>query len=309
MDRFQLMSVFVAVAEEQGFAAAARRLSMSAPAVTRCIAALEEHLGVKLLQRTTRYVRVTEAGMRYLEDAKRILQDLEVADNNAAGVNAAPKGRLNLTAPVMFGRQYVMPGVVDYLNQYPDTEVSVMFVDRVVNLIEEGMDVGIRIGRLPDSSMRALQVGTIHIVLCASPEYLHTHGMPRDPEDLKQHRMIASRAGNRVTDLRFRSKNRDRQIPIKARLNTNTNDAAIEAALRSYGITRLLSYQIADHLAEGTLKTILEDWQPEPLPIHILHREGRHVASRVRTFVDLMAERLRADPALNQAPAEQARSD
>ncbi len=299
MDRFQLMSVFVAVAEEQGFAAAARRLSMSPPAVTRCVAALEDHLGVKLLQRSTRHVRVTEAGIRYLEDVRRILQDIEVADNNAAGINAAPKGRLTITAPVLFGRKYVMPGVVDYLNQYPDTEVSVMFVDRVVNLLEEGMDVGIRIGRLPDSSMRALRVGAVRIVLCAAPGYLKKHGIPRKPDDLQQHRMIASRAGNRVTDLRFRTKGRERQISIKARLNTNTNDAAMEAALRSYGITRLLSYQIADQLADGTLKTILDDWQPEPLPIHILHREGRHAASRVRTFVDLMAERLRADPALN----------
>ena len=299
MDRFQLLSVYVAVAEEQGFAAAARRLSMSPPAVTRCVAALEEHLGVKLLQRSTRHVRVTEAGIRYLEDAKRILQDIEDADDNAAGINAAPKGRLNITAPVLFGCKYVMPGVVDYLNQYPDTEVSVMFVDRVVNLLEEGMDVGIRIGRLPDSSMRALRVGAVRIILCASPDYLKKHGIPRDPDDLKQHRMIASRAGNLVTDLRFRTKNRERQISIKARLNTNTNDAAIEAALRSYGITRLLSYQIADHLAEGTLKTVLDDWQPEPLPIHILHREGRHAASHVRVFIDLIAERLRADTALN----------
>ena len=299
MDRFQLLSVYVAVAEEQGFAAAARRLSMSPPAVTRCVAALEEHLGVKLLQRSTRHVRVTEAGIRYLEDAKRILQDIEDADDNAAGINAAPKGRLNITAPVLFGRKYVMPGVVDYLNQYPDTEVSVMFVDRVVNLLEEGMDVGIRIGRLPDSSMRALRVGAVRIILCASPGYLKKHGIPRDPDDLKQHRMIASRAGNLVTDLRFRTKNRERQISIKARLNTNTNDAAIEAALRSYGITRLLSYQIADHLAQGTLKTVLDDWQPEPLPIHILHREGRHAASHVRAFIDLIAERLRADTALN----------
>ena len=174
-----------------------------------------------------------------------------------------------------------------------------MFVDRVVNLLEEGMDVGIRIGRLPDSSMRALRVGAVRIILCASPDYLKKHGIPRDPDDLKQHRMIASRAGNLVTDLRFRTKNRERQISIKARLNTNTNDAAIEAALRSYGITRLLSYQIADHLAQGTLKTVLDDWQPEPLPIHILHREGRHAASHVRAFIDLIAERLRADTALN----------
>jgi len=298
MDRFQTMSVFVAVAEEQGFAAAARRLNMSPPAVTRCVAALEDHLGVKLLQRSTRYVRTTEAGVRYLEDTRRILQELESADATAAGINATPRGQLKVTAPALFGRLFVMPGVVEYLKQYPQMNVSLMCLDRVVNLLEEGMDVGVRIGKLPDSSMHALQVGSVRIVLCASKQYLREHGMPSRPEDLKQHSMLASMAGNHLLDLRFKTENREREMQFSSRLTTNTNDSAIEAAMCGYGITRLLSYQVADHIEKGELQCVLENYEPDPLPVNILYREGRQAAAKVRSFVDLMAERLRSDPAL-----------
>ena len=161
MDRLYLMTVYVAVAEEQGFAAGARRLGMSPPAVTRAVAALEERLGVKLLDRTTRHVRVTEAGQRYLDDARRIIAEVDEADDAVAGINAAPRGHLTVTAPVLFGRLYVMPGIVDYLQRYPAMNISTVFVDRVTNLLEEGIDVGIRIGELPDSSMRAIPVGQV----------------------------------------------------------------------------------------------------------------------------------------------------
>jgi DNA-binding transcriptional LysR family regulator len=299
MDRFQTMSVFVAVAEEQGFAAAARRLNMSPPAVTRSVASLEDHLGVKLLQRSTRYVRTTEAGLRYLDDARRILLELEAADATAAGINATPRGQLAVTAPVLFGRLFVMPGVVEYLKQYSETYISVMFLDRVVNLLEEGMDVGVRIGKLPDSSMHALQVASVRIVLCASPAYLQEHGAPESPDDLHKHRMLASIAGNHLLDLRFKTLGREREMQILTRLTTNTNDSAIEAALQGYGITRLISYQVAEHLETGELQTVLEDWEPDPLPVNILYREGRQAAAKVRTFVDFIAARLRENPALN----------
>ena len=161
MDRFHQLQVYVAVAEEEGFAAAARRLQLSPPAVTRAVASLEDTLGVKLLDRTTRYVRATEAGRRYLEDARQILAGLEAADETAAGINAEPRGHLAVTAPVMFGRLFVMPGIVDYLERYPAMEVEAVFLDRSVNLLEEGLDVGVRIGELPDSSMRALRVGSV----------------------------------------------------------------------------------------------------------------------------------------------------
>ena len=299
MDRFHLMSVFVAVAEEEGFAAAARRLVMSPPAVTRAVAALEERLGVKLLNRTTRYVRTTEAGRRYLDDARRILAEVDEADEAAAGINAEPRGHLAVTAPVMFGRMFVMPGIVEYLERYPGTEVSAEFLDRIVNLLEEGQDVGVRIGELPDSSMRALRVGSVRLVLCASPKYLERHGEPKVPHDLLAHSIIASNAGSGGFDWRIEMMSGIRGVHIKPRLTVTSNDAAVEAAIQGFGITRLLSYQVASPLASGELMTVLKAYEPAPMPIHIVHREGRYATAKIRAFVDLMAERLRADPALN----------
>ena len=304
MDQLHLMKVFVAVAEEQGFAAGARRLQMSPPAVTRAITALEAHLNVKLLNRTTRYVRTTEAGQRYLDDARRILADVDAADEAAAGINAEPRGHLTVTAPVLFGHIFVMPGIVEYLSRYPGTEISAQFLDRNVNLLEEGIDVGIRIGELPDSSMRALKVGSVSLVVCASPHYLQQHGLPKQPEDLLNHSIIASSAGNQAAHWRFNTKQKgnkveEKNVAIKPRLTTTTNDAAIEAAVSGFGITRLLSYQVAPQLASGELKTLLGEYTPAPKPIHIVHREGRYRSTRIRAFIDLMAEQLRTNSALN----------
>ena len=299
MDRFHLLKVYVAVAEEQGFAPAARRLELSPPAVTRAVASLEEQLGVKLLNRTTRYVRATEVGLRYLEDAKRILAELEAADEAASGINAEPRGHLAVTAPVLFGRQFITPGIVEYLNAYPDMEVSALFMDRVVNLLEEGMDVGVRIGELPDSSMRALRVGSVRLVLCAAPDYIARHGIPQEPDDLKQHTLIASKAGSGSIDWRFPINGQLKPLAVKPRFTVTTNDAAIEAAVQGFGITRVLSYQVATQLAAGELKIVMENYEPAPKPVHIIHREGRFAAAKVRSFVDLLAARLRSHNALN----------
>lgn len=296
MDRLHLMTVFVAVAAEESFAAGARRLGMSPPAVTRAISALEDRLGVKLLNRTTRYVRVTDAGSRYLDDCRRIIQETDEADEAAAGINAEPRGHLAVTAPVMFGRLFVIPGIVDYLERYPDMEVSAVFLDRVVNLLEEGFDVGIRIGDLPDSSIRAIRVGYVRRVLCASPSYLSKHGLPLTPADLKQHRIVAASGVSPVADWKFAS---DITVRLKPRLTVTSNDAAIEAVLGGMGITRLLSYQIAAHLASGQLQTLLTQYEPPPLPIHVINREGRYASAKVRTFVDLMIAKLREHQVLN----------
>jgi DNA-binding transcriptional LysR family regulator len=293
------MTVYAAVAEEQGFAAAARRLTMSPPAVTRAISALENNLGVKLLHRTTRHVRTTEAGERYLDDARRILADVQSANEEAAGINAEPRGHLSVTAPVLFGRKYVMPGIVDYMQRYPDTEVDAVFLDRVVNLLEEGLDVGIRIGELPDSSMRALRVGSVRMILCASPTYIKQAGIPQSPTELSQHALIAVRAGSMKQDWRFLMDEKINSIRIKPRLKVNTNDAATTAAKEGFGIARLISYQVADDLDSGDLKILLENFETPALPVHIVHREGRLASTKVRAFIDLMADRLRDDKALN----------
>lgn len=299
MDRLHLMTIFVAVADEGSFAAAARRLHMSPPAVTRAVAALEERLGVKLLMRTTRVVRTTEAGMRYLEDARRIIAEVDEADEAVTGINAEPRGRLAVTAPVLFGRMFVMPVLVDYLQRYPTVDVSALFLDRVVNLVEEGLDVGIRIGNLPDSSMKAIRVGQVRSVLCASPAYLKKHGLPQQPADLHRHTLIAASSISPLLEWKFADAGKAFSLRVKPRLTVTTNDAVIEAALAGFGLTRLLSYQVAPYLASGQLKTVLSNYEQAPLPIHVIHREGRQSAAKVRTFVDMAVQRLRDDKALN----------
>ncbi len=299
MDRFHQLQVYVAVAEEEGFSAAARRLQLSPPAVTRAVAALEDTLGVKLLDRTTRHVRATEAGRRYLEDARQILASLEAADEAAVGINAEPRGHLAVTAPVMFGRLFVMPGIVDYLEHYPAMEVEAVFLDRSVNLLEEGLDVGVRIGDLPDSSMRALRVGTVRHVLVAAPAYLARCGSPQVPQDLRQHTLIASAAGGFGSGWRFSGAAGDHPLKIDARLRVNSNDAAIRAAQSGLGIARLLSYQVAAEVEAGSLQVLMPQNEPQEYPVHILHRESRHASARVRAFIDLLATRLRNERCLN----------
>ena len=298
MDRFHLMNVFVAVAEEQGFAGGARRLGLSPPAVTRAVAALEDRLGVKLLNRTTRYVRATDAGLRYLDSARRILAEADEADEAAAGAHATPRGQLAVTAPVLFGNLFVMPGIVDFLNRHPDVSVSALFLDRVVNLLEEGLDVGVRIGELPDSSMRAIPVGFVRRVVCASPRYVKRHGEPKRPVDLVQHTVIAASPVTPTVEWRFGAGRQGVTTRVRPRLSVTSNDAAVHAALLGFGVTRLLSYQVAAHLAAGRLQRVLARFEPPPLPIHVLHLEGRQASAKVRGFVDLLVDRLRAETAL-----------
>jgi DNA-binding transcriptional LysR family regulator len=299
MDRLNLMTVFVAVAEEEGFAGGARRLGMSPPAVTRAIAALEEHLDIKLFNRTTRFVRLTEAGQRYLEDAKHVIAAADEADDAVAGINAEPRGHLVVTAPVQFGRMYVLPGIIDYLERYPKTEVQTLLLDRVVNLLEEGIDVGVRIGELPDSSFKALHVGYVRHVVCAAPSYLAKHGIPNVPQDLEKHQVILASGVSPSSEWRFTKDGVPFMTHIKPRLTVTSIHAAIDAAVSGFGITRLISYQIAPQLASGELKIVLGEYENKALPIHIVHREGRHASVKIRTFVDLMAERLRSNTSLN----------
>ncbi|MBI6900216.1 MULTISPECIES: LysR family transcriptional regulator [Pseudomonas] len=294
MDQIHLMKVFVAVGELESFAAAARRLAISPAAVTRAVSALEEQLGVKLLLRTTRSVRLTEAGGRYLEDTRHILASIVEANEAAAGINAAPKGDLAVTAPILFGKKFVMPCIVRYLQQYPEVDVSAYFLDRVVNLVEEGMDVAVRIGQLPDSGLKALRVGRMRRLLCASPEYLERHGTPRHPSELQKHEVIAAGTLSPRTDWRFGAIDDPTLIRMKPRLTVTSNDAAIAAASAGLGIARLLSYQVADEVAAGRLQVILAEYEEAPWPIHILHRESKYGSTKVRTFIDMLAEHLRS---------------
>ena len=299
LDQIQLLSIFVAVAEEQGFAAASRRLNMSPPTVTRAIAMLEDRLSVKLFNRTTRYVRVTDAGMRYLDDVKRILDDIKLANEAAQGINATPQGNISVTAPVLFGQQYVLPSVLEYLNAHPKTNVNTVFLDRIVNLLEEGYDVGVRIGALSDSSMRAKKVGAVRLALVASPDYLDKHGIPQHFSELATHSLIEVQAGSLNPDWKFVENGKLINQRIKSRLSVTNNQAAINAAVAGFGITRIISYQVADELANNKLKFVLEPFEQPPLPVNIVHHEDRLSSTKVRSFIDLLAKNLVKHTALN----------
>lgn len=298
MDRFHLINVFVAVVDTNGFAGAARKLNMSPPAVTRAINELEIHLGLRLLTRTTRTVRVTDAGERYVQDCRRILTEMREADESVSGMHASPQGRLTITAPVLFGGIYVTPVVTEYLTRYPEVSASCLFLDRVVNMLDEGVDVAVRIGELPDSTMQAIRVGQVRRVICAAPGYLATHGMPAVPDDLHAHTIISASSVTPNPEWKLVDNAAPSSIRLQARMITTTNDSALAAALAGFGITRLLSYQVAEHLRNGTLKAVLTDFEPPALPVHVAHREGRQAPQRVRAFLDLAIERLRGDESL-----------
>lgn len=299
MDQLQCIRSFIAVVEAGGFAGAARALNISPASVTRAVAELEAQLGVSLLTRTTRVTRVTDAGAQYFETSRRILAELEEANLAAAGVHAKPRGRLVLTASTMFGNRFVAPVLVEYLRAYPEVQAVCHFVDRVVNVDEEGVDVAVRIGELPDSSLQAVRVGKVRRILCAAPAYLEAKGVPTHPRDLIHHTVVSSTGMSPSPHWRFWEEGVLGTWEVRPVLVTDTNESAISAAVAGLGIARLMSYQVAEELMSGQLKTLLTEFEPNPLPIHVLHRQGRRPDAKVRLLLDLLIERLRADSSLN----------
>lgn len=299
MDQLHLIRVFVAVVDAHGLAAAARELNISPPAVTRAINELEAELGVRLLTRSTRTVHVTDAGAHYAEDCRRILTDLIEANESVGGKHSAPRGRLTVTAPALFGAKFVTPIVTEYLQCYQEVSVSCWFLDRVVNMIDEGVDIGVRIAHLPDSSMQAIQVGNVRRVICGAPSYLERCGIPQVPDDLHNHNIVSASAVAPFSEWRLIQNGAAHIVKLHPRLITNTNDSAIVAAVSGFGLTELLSYQVADHLRDGRLKIVLSNFEAAPLPVQLVHHEGRHASRKARAFLDLAIERLRANPAFN----------
>jgi DNA-binding transcriptional LysR family regulator len=293
MDQLDGMRVFVAVAESGGFAPAARQLRLSPPVVTRAIAALERRLGARLLNRTTRQMHLTEAGQRFLADCKRIIAELQDAEALARNAHVEPQGLLTVTAPVMFGRMHIAPLLLGFLEQHPKVDARAMFVDRIVNLIEEGFDVALRIDTLADSSLTAIKVGMVRRVVVASPAYLAAHGAPRTPDDVENHRAI----GSGRAPWRFRGATASTPQP-RMQLTVNGGDVAIACALAGQGLARPLSYQVDEELRDGRLQVVLADYEPPALPVQLVYPEGRQAAAKVRAFVDFAAARLRAHPAL-----------
>lgn len=299
LDRFEEMRVFAAVAQLESFADAARQLALSPPRVTRAVAALEARLGVALLQRTTRQVRVTEAGRRYLEDAQQVLAQLSEAEAAVTGSYLTPRGLLHVTAPVLFGEYFVTPQIVDYLDHYPDVQVRAELIDRPVNLHEEGVDVAVRIGHVPqDCQHFTVPVGEVRQVVCASPEWLTQHGEPTHPLELEALPTVVAEGGNLSGHWWFEEEGKRIEVTPSPRLRISAIHAALTAVEAGAGLTRLLSYQVAASEAEGRVRRVLTRFEPVAIPINIWVTAGRGRAASVRTFVDFLAERLRADPAL-----------
>jgi DNA-binding transcriptional LysR family regulator len=292
MDRLQTLEMFVAVADRGGFAAAARALRVSPPAVTRGIAELEARLGVVMFHRSTRAVTLTDEGAGFLDKARRIIIELGDAERALSGTQSEPRGQLYVTAPVAFGRLHVLPVVTELLDRHVDLKIRMMLVDRNVRIIEEGIDVAVRIGLLADSALKAVQIGAVRQVLIASPAYLARSGAPDTPEDLLHHHIIASTGPRAANEWRFGAR-REIQIAVEPRLLVNTVDAAVAAAEAGAGIANLLSYQVEDALRAGRLIEVLRPDAPDALPVHLLFEASRSGAAATRAFIDAMRERGR----------------
>ena len=290
MDRIDAMQAFVAVADLQGFAPAARKLGLSPSGVTRLIAALEQRLGARLLQRTTRSVTLTDIGTRYLERARRILADVEEAEGSAQDERTRPSGRLVVSAPVGFGRLHVSPVMSAYLKRYPEVSAELRLADRMVNLVEDGIDLAVRIGHLADSSLVARQVGEMRRIVVASPGYLQQRGEPNTPEAVTSHETIQFGAMTASPDWRFVEDGREIRVACTPRFTTNSADAAIQHAEQGGGLTRVLAYQAADAIKGGRLRVVLAQFEQPPLPIHIVYPTSRLLSAKVRAFIDLVTD-------------------
>ena len=306
MDRLAAMRVFTAVADAGSLSAAGRRLNIPLATVSRQLASLEEQLGMRLLTRTTRQLSLTEPGRQYLESCRRILAELEAAELALAGQHGEPRGEMAITAPALFGRLHVVPIVVQFLEAFPLVTARLLLVDRVVDLIEEGLDVSVRIGALPDSSVMATRVGSVRLVTCTSPAYLAKHGTPAEPQELAGHDCISFGSFTPERWI-YAGPAKSRRVAVHSRLIVNTADAAIDAARAGLGITKVLSYQAEASLADGSLRLILEDFEPEPIPVSLLHREDRLPQAKVQRFIAFAAPRLRAALKAEPGRARQSR--
>lgn len=295
MDRLETIAAFVAVAETGAFVAAARRLGRSPAVVTRAVASLERRLGVRLLNRTTRAVALTDAGHQHLELGRRLLADFATMETHAAAERLAPSGLLAVAAPVVFGRLHVQPLVSEFLRRQPAVRVRLELADRMVSLIEDGFDVGIRIGALRDSTLKAIRAGHVRRAVYASPAYLAAHAPPEVPADLARHTCIAF-TGSMPNPSRwgFGSGRTRVAAAVAPRLVTNLADPAIDAAVAGLGLTCVLSYMVDHLVAAGVLRAVLVEFEPPPIPIHVVHPAGRHLPPKTRAFVDQAVPSLRA---------------
>lgn len=294
MDRLEAMAILVAAVEAGSLSAAGRKLGMPLATVSRKLSDLEAHLGTRLLTRTTRQLTLTDAGRNYIAACKRILEQVSEAERSASGEYRAPRGDLTITAPIVFGRLHVLPVVAAFLKDYPDIDIKLFLADRVMHLLEDHIDVAVRIGVLPDSTLIAKKIGEIHEVICASPAYLAAHGRPQTPADLSKHECVNFESLPSVKNWIFSGDRKtEMSVPARARLCVTTAEAAIDACVAGVGITRVLSYQAEEAVAAGKLEILLRDFEPAPMPIHLVYADQGLLALKVRAFIDFAAPRLR----------------
>ncbi|MBN7820097.1 LysR family transcriptional regulator [Bowmanella yangjiangensis] len=295
MDRLNAMAMLVKVTETGSFSAASKALGVPLATLSRKVSDLEKQLGARLIIRTTRKLSLTEAGIHYVAASKRILEQVEEAERQASGEYTQPKGELVITAPQMFGRLHVLPVISEFLAIYPEIKVRLLLADHNLDLIEEDVDMAVRIGRLPDSTMVATQVGTVRVITCVSPLLMLAIEPPTHPEDLLKLPCITQDSNRTPATWRFNqpSTPNSLELAIQSRLSVTNSDTALCAAIRQVGVTRLLHYQAADAITQGKLQIILPEYEPPPQPIHLLHTSRGMMPLKMRSFLDFAAPRLR----------------
>ena len=294
MDRLGAMSILREVADAGSLSAASRRLGMPLATVSRKVSELEKHLGTRMLNRSSRQLSLTDAGLSFVAACRRILEDVAEAERAASGEYSAPKGELHLAAPIVFGRLHVLPIVVAFLDAYPEIDIRLMLSDRVVDLQEEHIDVAVRIGELPDSSMVATRVGSIRRITCGSRTYFAEHGTPRHPGELATRDCITFMSLMSSISWNFKIGKTDKAFAVRSRLVVNTAEAAIDAAIAGVGVTRVLSYQAAQAIQAGTLTVVLSEFESAPSPVSLVHSGHRLLPQKLRAFLDFAGPRLKA---------------
>ncbi|MDF2619995.1 MAG: transcriptional regulator, LysR family [Xanthobacteraceae bacterium] len=294
MDRFEAMSVLMAVAEAGSLSAGARRLRTPLATVSRKVSELEKHLGVRLVLRSSRGLALTDEGRAFVAASRRILDELQAAERQAAGDYGALRGGLHVTAPIAFGERHVLPVALEFLKEQPEINLRLTLADRQVSLADEHIDVALRIGHLVDSALIAARVGAVRRVICASPTYLARRGVPRQPDDLAGHDGISFQGFATAPEWRYRRDSAAFAVEPRPKLAVNTTEAAIQAALAGLGIIRVLSYQVSDELRSGRLQLLLPEFAPEPLPVNLIYAPADLLPLKVRSFLDWTVPRLRA---------------
>ncbi|MDM7859187.1 LysR family transcriptional regulator [Alteromonas sp. ASW11-36] len=299
MNKLEVMKIFLAVCEQGSFVGASRALNISAPVVTRSIAQLEDYLQVLLFNRTTRSIVLTEAGRIYQQESQRILDELQSAEDLVSGSYVEPQGQLRISAPVMFGQLHLMPIICAFLDDFPKVNVQLKLQDHVINLLDEHIDVALRIGHLKDSGLYAIKVGQVRQITCCSPAFADAHGVPNTPEEVSNFTTITTNTQSEMSTWRYYSNGKEQNVKLKCRFKVSDNNAAVQAAIRGQGLTQRMSYQVSDGIRAGSLVRLLKDFENEPLPVNLIHLAGRKANARTKQFIEYAAAKLRDNIALN----------